>query len=181
MIAALKNDRLLDWDHILVINSMQSILEHQIDALRTRKKIKLANKLDENRKDLTCALVKDQLLTTPKTIHATFNALFTKDHHFTNIFNLHGQQRGHITGQPQNRQKSISRMTGHCSGYNFKSECENTSCGYLHHCSLHNKQQQHKTMLCNDNPNKWKKAPNKRWDNKKRRPRVRGDRFIPNF
>ena len=180
MTAVLKNDRLLEWDHILALNAIQAILEHQIDALRTRKKIKLANKLDEDRKNLMCTLIKDQLLTTPKTIHATFNALFTKDHHFTNIFNLYTQQRDHITGQPENRQKSISRITGHCIGYNFKSECENNACGYLHHCLLHNEPQQHKTMLCNDNPNKWKKFPNKSWDNRRKKPRGRGNRFVPN-
>ena len=108
-----------------------------------------------------CTLIKDQLLTTPKAIHATFNALFTKDHHFTNIFNLYSQQRDHITGQPENTQKSISPITSYCIGYNFKSECENTSCGYLHHCSLHSEPQQHETMLCNDKPNKWKKILNK--------------------
>ena len=182
MTAVLKNDRLLDWDHMLVLNAIQSMLEHQIDALRARKKHKLADKLDDDRKELMCTLIKDQLLTTPKTMHATFNALFTKDHHFTNILNLYTQQRDHITAQPENRQKSISRITGHCIGYNFKSECENTSCGYLHHCLLHNEPHQHKTMLCNNNPNKWKRTPNKPWDNKnyRRRPRGRGNKFIPN-
>ena len=62
-------------------------------------------------------------------------------------------------------------MTGHRIGYKFKSERENSSCGYLHHCSLYDEPQQHQTMLCNDNPNKWKKTPNKPWDNRRRRPR----------
>ena len=105
------------------------MLEYQIDALRARKKVKLANNLDDERKVLACTLVNDWFLTTPKTIHATFNALFTKDHHFTNVLTLYNQQRDHTTAQPVNRQKSTSRMTGHCSGCNFKSECENTSCG----------------------------------------------------
>ena len=109
IIAALKNDRLLEWDQTLVINAVQSVLGHQIEALRAREKTKLANKLDENRKDLVYTLDKDQLLTIPKTMHATFNALFTKDHLFTSRLNSDNQQRG---------QKFISRMTGHCIGYN---------------------------------------------------------------
>ena len=56
--AVLKNDQLLDWDHVLLVNAMQTLLEHQIDALRARKKIELANKLDEERWDLACTLVK---------------------------------------------------------------------------------------------------------------------------
>ena len=49
--AVLENDRLLDWDHTLLISATQTLLECQIDALRARKKIKLANKLDAERKD----------------------------------------------------------------------------------------------------------------------------------
>ena len=72
-----------------------------------------------------------------------------------------------------NPQKSIARLTGHCIGYNFKSECESTSCESLHSCLHHNEPQQHKTMLCIQNPNKWKKFQNKSF-NKARNARGRG-------
>ena len=36
-------------------------------------------------------------------------------------------------------------------------------------------------MLCNDNPNKWKKIPNKTWDNKRRKTRGRGNRVVPDI
>ena len=130
---------------------------------------KSSNKLDDERKELVRTLVKDQLLTTPKPIHATFNALFTKDHHFTDILKVYNQQRDHITAQPENEQKSISRMTGHCIGYNFEFECENASSGLLRQCFLHHEPQQHKTMLCDDDSNEWKKLPNKSWNNEKYR------------
>ena len=74
-------------------------------------------------------------------------------------------------------------MTGHCIGYKFKSKCENTSCGYLHQCLLHNEPQQHKTMLCKNDSNEWKKLPSKSWNNKnyRKRPRDRDNRFAQNF
>ena len=98
--AALKKDRLLDWGHMLVLNAIQTKLEHQIDAIRARKKTKLANKLDEDEKDLICTLVKDRLLTAQKTMHA-------KDHHFTSMLNSYTQRRDQMTAQPENNQKSI--------------------------------------------------------------------------
>ena len=111
-----------------------------------------------------------------------FDALFTRDH-FTNVLKLYNQQRDHITAQPEIKQKSIPRMTGHCIGYNFKCECEAPSSGYLHHCSLHNEPQQQETTLCNDDPKKWEKTANKPWDDKnyRRTPRGRNNEFIQNF
>ena len=175
----LKNDRLLDWDHPLILAAIKAILEHHINSLRSRKKEKLADKLQRDTNTLICLLVEDQLLLTPKALHATFNALFTRDHHFTDVLNLYKQQRETILSEAVNRQKSISRLTGHCIGYNFKAECENTSCGFLHSCILHNEPQQHKTMKCTDNPCRWKKPPFKPNDNRnnRRRGRNRNNRY----
>ena len=178
--AVLKNDRLLEWDHTLLLAAIKTIFQHQVNALRARKKDKLADKLDDDKKELMCLLIDDTLLTTPKTVHATFNALFTKDHHFTNILNLYSNQRNDITLQPENRQRSISRITGHCIGYNFRSECDNNPCGYWHTCLLHNEPRQHKTMQCTDNNNRWKKSPVKSDRFNRRRPRNR-NRFPRNY
>ena len=175
----LKNNRLLDWDHPLLLAAIKAIFEHQINLLKSRRKEKLAQKLESDAKALICLLVEDQLLLTPRAVHATFNTLFTRDQHCTDILNLYKQQRETILSEAVNRQKSISRITGHCIGYNFKSDCDNASCGFLHHCILHNDPQQHKTMLCNDNPNRWKKPPFKPNDNRnnKRRGRNRFNRY----
>ena len=177
--AVLKNEKLLDWDHPLLLAAIKAVSDHQIDSLKSRKKYKLSKKLEDDKKSLIDLLIEDQLLLTPKTVHATFNALFTKDPHYTNILDLYKQQRSHILSEPQNRQKSLARITGYCIGYNFKSDCDNQSCAYSHHCLLHNEPQQHKTMNCANNPNKWKRSPQKQYDssrNNRRRGRGRGRR-----
>ena len=179
--AILKNDKLLDWDHILILASIKKMLQHQVDALKARKKDKLAQKLDNDKKDLMCLLIDDTLLSTPKSIHATFNALFTKDHHFTRILDVYSSRRGEIIAQPENRQRSIARMTGYCIGYNFKSECDNNPCAYLHNCLLHNEPQQHKTMLCTDNISRWRKSTNKSGDNRSNRRRPRNRNKLYNY
>ena len=170
----LKNEKLLDWDHPLLLAAIKAILDHQINTLLSRKKYKLANKLTEDKKSLLDLLIEDQLLLTPKTVHATFNALFTKDPHYTNILDLYKEQRTHILSEPQNRQKSLARITGFCIGYNFKSDCDNPSCAFTHHCLLHNEPQQHKTMNCADNPNRWNKRPSRNFDSSRNKRRNRG-------
>ena len=67
-----------------------------------------------------------------------------------------------ILSEPQNKQKSLARVTSYCIGY--KADCDDQSSGYANYCLLHNKPQQHKTMSCSSNPNKWKKSPQKLYD-----------------
>ena len=87
--AVLKNDHMLDWDHSLILSSVKALIEHQITSLKAEKKEKLASKLRRDSGILLGLVVEDQLLLTPKALHATFNALFAKDQHFTDILRLH--------------------------------------------------------------------------------------------
>ena len=158
----MKNEKLLDWDHILLLAAIKAIFKHQVIVLKSRKKNKLAKRLRKNSKSLIDLLVEDALLLTPKSLHATFNALLTKDPHYINILDLYQQERPQILSEAQNRQKSIAPLTAYCIGCNFKSgDCDNSSCSYLHCCLLHNDRMQHKTMNCTDNPNRWKKPSQK--------------------
>ena len=173
----LKNDKLLEWDHPLLSASVKAVLVHQINLLKTKRKNKLADKLLSDAKDLMWELNDDQLLLTPKSVYAIFNALFTKDPHYTSVLDNYIQERPQFMAEVQNRQSSIARVTGYCLGYNFHgTDCDNQSCKLWHHCLLHNHRMQHKTMNCNDNPNKWKKVKPKNDNprNDRRRGRYRG-------
>ena len=103
---------LLDWDHPSALAAIKTILDQQRNKLNSRKKYKLSRKLAEDEKSLLCLLIEDQLLLTPKTAHATFNALFTKNAHYTNLLDLYKPQRAHILFEPHIRQKSLTGVTG---------------------------------------------------------------------
>ena len=62
--ANLKNDQFLGWDQTLLLNTIETILQQQVDALTARKKEKLANKTADDREESVCSLVEDQFLTT---------------------------------------------------------------------------------------------------------------------
>ena len=95
----LKNDKLLEWDHPLILVSVKAVLIHQINLLKTKRKNKLADKILSDGKNLMWELIDDQILLTPKSVYAVFNALFTKDTHYTSIFDNYMQERPRVLAE----------------------------------------------------------------------------------
>ena len=161
----LKNDKLIRWDHPLLNAVIKIMYRHQISTLKDRNKTSVANKLEQDLEDLLKLLAEDELLLTPESVYSIFNSLFTRNPEYVQVLKMYTTQRPQFLAEQQNRSSSIARVTGYCIGYNFKMDgCANTNCPFYHRCIFHNEIQQHQSMQCSDNPNRWKQSDLNRWN-----------------
>ena len=156
----LKNDKLISWDHPLLLAAIKALYKHQIKILSNKGKHNLAARLSQDMKDLLAVLTEDILCLTPEAVYATFTALFTGDTYYTDIYESYMAQRSGTLQEIANRSSALPWNFKYCIGYNFKiGGCERSSCNYLHKCPFHSQPvPKHKAMECDDNPNKWKES-----------------------
>ena len=152
--AILKNDKLIKWDHPLLLVSIISAYKHHADIYDQKGYNDLSKKLILDMKELVIMMAEDQILLPPDYMTGVMNSLLSKDAYLYRVLDLYKQSRSDFVASA-NRQRSIARLDGYCIGYNFKGSCDNgPTCNYWHYCLLHNDHQPHATMECSDNPNR---------------------------
>lgn len=155
-----KNPGLLRWDHPLILATTARLFSHEIQHAIQRGKRARAQQLSGVGQELMMLLITDQLRVNPDALLKSMNALWERDPSGLSICDAYKADRAAFTTDPSNRSDNIARLDGLCIGYNFHYEgCNNSDCQYGHYCAFHqSSKQQHSSMRCNDNPNKWKKS-----------------------
>ena len=174
----LKNDKLIKWDDMLVLNAVKKLFSHQVKHLRYHKLKDKASKLYSMGRDVNIMMMEDLLLITATAMYAVMTALWTQDPSGMKICERSQVQSPAFTTDPNNRVRNLADLSGLCIGFNFKFDgCSNPDCPYLHICAFHPTEQlQHPSMRCTKNPNRWKSKKsnnNNNYNNNSRRGRGR--------
>ena len=171
-----KNDKLIRWDDMLVLNSVKKLFSHQTKHLHHHKLKTKAAKLRSMGRDVSDMMMEDLLRITASAMYAVMTALWTQDPSGLKIKDRYKAQRQAFTTDPNNRVRNLADLNGLCMGFNFKFDgCNKPDCPYLHICAFHPTEQlQHPTMRCTQNPNRWKPKNNNNFNNSRRRGRGRG-------
>lgn len=159
----LKNDKLLNWDTILVLNAVKRMFQHQQKHYQHHDLQAKADKLAIMANEIKDMMIEDLLIITAAAMYAVMTAFWTQDPSGMKILKNYNDQRAIFTTDPNNRVRNIASLSGLCIGYNFKFEgCNIQDCPYGHYCAFHTTERlQHPSMRCSSNPNRWKaKRPN---------------------
>ena len=159
----LKNDKLLNWDPLLVLNAVKRMFQHQQKHYQHHDSNSKADKLASMANEIKDMMIEDLLIITPSAMYAVMTAFWTQDPSGMKILQSYTDQRAIFTTDPNNRVRNIASLSGLCIGYNFKFEgCNIQDCPYGHYCAFHPTERiQHPSMRCSNNPNRWKaKKPN---------------------
>ena len=159
----LKNDKLLNWDPLLVLNAVKRMFQHQQKHYQHHDLRAKADKLAIMASQIKDMMIEDLLIITASAMYAVMTAFWTQDPSGMLILNNYIEQRAIFTTDPNNRVRNLASLSGLCIGYNFKFEgCNVQDCPYGHYCAFHTTERlQHPSMRCSSNPNRWKaKRPN---------------------
>ena len=169
----LKNDKLLKWDAVLVLNSVKKMFSHQTKHFKHHNMKNKASSLKSMSSNIKDMMIEDLMLMSPLAMYAVMTAFWTQDPTGLKIQKHYVAQRPSFTTDPNNRIRNLANLSGLCIGYNFKLEgCNITDCPYGHYCAFHPTEQlQHPSMRCTQNHNLWKK---RNYNNNNRRGRGRG-------
>lgn len=153
-----KNINLLSWDHPLIVATNYRMFAHQVQHFIERRKRDKAARLSSSGQQVITMMIIDALKMTPDSLLKVMNAFWNKDPSGLSICDGYILQRPVFTTDPANTSRSLVRLDGLCIGYNFHGAgCNNNDCPYGHYCAFHKEsQQQHGSMRCQLNPNKWK-------------------------
>ena len=178
----LKNEKLVQWDDMLVLSVTKKLFNRQINYYISRHKRDKARALTKVKNSVLEFLIEDSLLVSAPCMCAVMSSFWTQDPSGLTIKDNYSEQRSEFTSDPVNRVRHIATLCGLCVAFNFKKEgCNDTNCPYKHICVYHPTQEiQHPTMDCASNPSKWKNKQsnnfnnNNRYNNRRGRGRGRG-------
>ena len=172
----LKNEKLIQWDDMLVLSVTKKLFNNQINYYTSRHKRDKARALTKVKNSVLEYLIEDLLLVSAPCMCAVMSSFWTQDPTGLAIKDSYSEQRSEFTSDPINRVRHIAGLCGICIAFNFKKEgCNNNNCPYKHICVYNQTQEiQHPTMECASNPCKWKNKQSNNFNNNNRYNNRRG-------
>ena len=157
--SAIKHEKYLDLDNILIVNIIFKLYEHEIDYQRSIKQCDVEPDkvvvLIMNYNEISKAVVEDALILPPEVLYSTFDALLTTYPELIGLWDQYKVVRPSLPSQVPPHQQTIRNLTGFCLKYNMANKCDGTSCKYNNSCFIC-LSTEHPAVKCPKNPVKWK-------------------------
>ena len=152
----LKDDSKIAWDHILLLSAISAQFNDRIKTLKSSGHKDKAEKLQMSYFKMMDLMIQDAPHTNAPALCSVMSSLITEDTKLSTIPANYKKQRMSMIQVPTNKAELIGRILGYCFGFNFRMEgCSTRNCAFGHFCLLHNNKQNHPTMKCPNNSNRW--------------------------